>query len=60
MKKVGSAWQNRTPAEEEYFNKKAETDKVRYLDEMAKFYDEVERIGHEFGSYRQINGAQNE
>jgi hypothetical protein len=31
-------------------------DKVRYLDEMRAFYDEVERIGNKVGTVRSGNG----
>ena len=35
---------------------KADKDKVRYLQEQKAFYDEVERIGHERGTFTTKEG----
>ena len=45
MKQVGYEWQNITEEKKQYFQNKADTDKARYIRQMAEFYDEVERIG---------------
>lgn len=41
-----------TEKQREYFQHQADLDKVRYLDEMRAFYDEVERIGKHVGTVR--------
>lgn len=46
-----------TPQEREYFKQKADADKLRYLQEQRSYYDEVERIGYQFGTVRQMDGA---
>ncbi len=50
MQEVGKKWQDLTMDEREYFKKKADTDKVRYLTEQRAFYDEVEKIGKSVGT----------
>ena len=45
-----------TDKDREYFQNQADMDKVRYLDEMRAFYDEVERIGNKVGTVRSGNG----
>lgn len=59
MKHVGSRWQNMTDKEREYFQDKADVDKIRYLKEMKEFYDEVERIGTRVGTVKQSSGEYN-
>lgn len=46
MKKVGQLWQKLLIKENgtKYFQEKADTDKIRYLNEQKAFYDEVEKI----------------
>jgi hypothetical protein len=39
-----------TKTERKYFKDKADRDKIRYLSEQKAFYDEVEKIGQEFGT----------
>ena len=45
-----------TDKDREYYQNQADMDKVRYLDEMRAFYDEVERIGNKVGTVRSGNG----
>jgi hypothetical protein len=33
-----------------YFSVKADKDKVRYLKEQKAYYDEVEQVGHTYGT----------
>jgi hypothetical protein len=48
-----------TETERNYFQAQADMDKVRYLEEMREFYDEVERIGVKVGTVRSGNGLYN-
>ena len=50
MQEVGKQWQALSSEERNYFKNKADTDKVRYLEEQKAFYDEVQRIGTEVGT----------
>jgi hypothetical protein len=50
MQEVGKQWQAISSDERNYFKNKADTDKVRYLEEQKAFYDEVQRIGTEVGT----------
>lgn len=50
MQEVGKQWQALSSKERNYFKNKADTDKVRYLEEQKAFYDEVQRIGTEVGT----------
>lgn len=50
MQEVGKQWQALSSDERNYFKNKADTDKVRYLEEQKAFYDEVQRIGTEVGT----------
>ena len=50
MKEVGNQWQAMAESERQYFKDKADKDKVRYLEEQKTFYDEVEKIGSQFGT----------
>lgn len=45
MQEVGKQWQAMLDEERQYFKDKADKDKIRYLAEQKKFYDEVEKIG---------------
>lgn len=45
MKKVGRLWQSRSTEENNYFEAKADNDKIRYLAEQKAYYDEIERLG---------------
>lgn len=58
MKQVGYQWQGLTEKQRQYFQDKADVDKVRYLKEMKAFYDEIERIGHKAGSDNKIVSAE--
>jgi hypothetical protein len=42
MQEVGKQWQALTKEQRNYFKSKADTDKIRYLEEQKAFYDEVE------------------
>lgn len=59
MKHVGSQWQNLTDKDRQYFQDKADLDKLRYLKEMKEFYDEVQRIGDRMGTVRSSDGQYN-
>jgi len=56
MQEVGKKWQAMTLEERLYFKKKADQDKVRYLQEQKAFYDEVEKIGKDVGTVTTIEG----
>ena len=51
MKEVGKQWQGLTKNQKDYFQKKADQDKVRYVAESQQFYDEVEKIGKQVGTH---------
>lgn len=56
MKEVGYAWQSLTEDNKQYFQDKADRDKVRYLREQKQYYDEVERIGNQIGTVKKKDG----
>lgn len=56
MKEVGYAWQSMTAADRQYFQDKADKDKIRYLREQKQYYDEVERIGNLVGTIKRKDG----
>lgn len=56
MKEVGYAWQSMTAADRQYFQDKADKDKIRYLREQKQYYDEVERIGNLIGTVKRKDG----
>lgn len=56
MQEVGKQWQALTAEQRQYFKDKADKDKVRYLEEQKAFYDEVERIGQEVGTFTTKEG----
>lgn len=45
MKEVGKKWQNMSTDERDYFQKKADRDKIRYVKEQTAFFGEIEKIG---------------
>lgn len=59
MKYVGKAWKNLTKQERQYFDEKADIDKIRYLKETRAFYDEVQRIGTQHGTVQGKSGIIN-
>ena len=59
MKHVGSRWQSMTDKDRQYFQDKADLDKLRYLKEMKEFYDEVSRIGDRMGTTKTKGGVVN-
>lgn len=50
MQQVGKQWQAMTEESRAEFKRKADKDKVRYLQEQKAFYDEVEKIGKDVGT----------
>jgi len=54
MQQVGRQWQSLT--DKNYFQYKANRDKIRYLHQMREFYDEVERIGKRVGTQKTDDG----
>jgi hypothetical protein len=59
MKEVGYAWQSMTSNDRQYFQDKADKDKIRYLREQKQYYDEVERIGNLVGTIKRKDGNVN-
>ena len=49
-------WQELSTDERKYFKDKADTDKLRYLNDQRDFYDEVEKIGKKYGTIINENG----
>lgn len=45
MKEVGKKWQSMESEQREYFQKKADRDKIRYVKEQTAFFGEIEKIG---------------
>ena len=56
MQLVGWAWHNLAEGEKSIFQDRADSDKIRYLKEMRRFYDEVEQLGAEKGKIRNEAG----
>lgn len=45
MQLIGRTWQSMEEKDRNYYQDKADCDKIRYIKEMRAYYDEVERIG---------------
>jgi len=59
MKEVGYAWQGLSANDKQYFQDKADRDKIRYLKEQRIYYDEVERVGNLIGTKKLKDGRVN-
>jgi hypothetical protein len=42
MKQIGISWQNITETDRNYFQDKADTDRIRYLEQMHCFYKNIQ------------------
>lgn len=52
MQMIGSIWQNMADGNRQYYQDKADTDRLRYLEEMRAYYDEVESLGQIKGTVK--------
>ncbi len=44
MKEVGKKWQSMNQADREYFQNKADKDKLRYIKQQETFFEQIEIV----------------